>query len=352
MRLDYRTIFAGLLIILGSGLSADAQGFRRPDPDQIFGFMDRNGNGRLEPDEIENSRGPMKERLQQAGVDYSRGLDKDDFVRTMEQARAEEGESESGGRGDFGGRGFGDRGDDGGSRGGWGDRGSWGDRGRGDDRSSGGDRGRGDDRGSSRGGPQPAPKVTVRIPLQNEFVIGDLNQDGQITFAEWRDWKGRGLLNEFKQFDLNSDGFITPAEILRAGQMPPEAAAPAIAATNSPPAQTADDEREARGREDESGSDRDQVRPTSGKTTVPSIATAQPAATDSTPINDSDPNTRRYRSYFKLLDRNSDGKVDLSEWEKGENTRRKFNDAGIKIEEMDSDAFIRGFMRVDANGRS
>ncbi len=65
-----------------AGAPGQAPGARRPDPSQLFGRMDRNGDGKVTADEIPEERRPMVERLIERG-------DKDnDGALTLEELTA------------------------------------------------------------------------------------------------------------------------------------------------------------------------------------------------------------------------------------------------------------------------
>jgi Ca2+-binding EF-hand superfamily protein len=358
---------------LSCGLASNLQAQGRFDPEMIFNFVDSNRDGRVDADEIDNSRGPLRDRLRESGVDYSQGLDRDRFIELMNDAQGGDGEGggDSEGGGGFGGGGEGFGGGFGGGGGGFGGRGGgegFGGGGEGFGGRGGGFGGRGggfggrevgdddddqeDDEGGRGGrgrrsrerdeesrdgggasGQRPAEKIIVREALQTEYVPGDTDKDGQVAFYEWRAWKGRGQSAQFFQLDLNRDGFLTASEIRRGKEMP--AIDQSLAGQSSP----------ATGSRATDGDAASNGRSPMGSASRPAVA-ASPV--DNTPIDESNPSVRRYRSYFKLLDRDGNGTVDLQEWERGENTRKKFTSAGIEIVAMDADTFIRQFMKVDA----
>ncbi len=352
-----RKTFCGLMVVglwhcLGSQ-DLRAQGFGRPDPAMIFGFLDRNGDGRLDRDEIENSRGPMRERLQQLRIDYSRGLSRDDFVRVLERAREGEasgdftrGREEERFRFEEGREGF------------FGPRPEFGQFGRGEERwryesSSEGDRRRSEEERSSRDGdsrnsssrsrsgtPPPAPKPRITIDLQPTFKEGDKDGDGQVGWYEWRQWKGRAAAAEFARLDLNGDGFLTPWEIQQATSTP---AATAVA-TGTPSAAP-----------NGLATSRTTAPPQSPPltATTATVPVSRGPAVDHIVINEDDANVRRYRNQFRELDEDGDGQLTAVEWERSVKIRQRFVDAGIDLKQpMDGDTFVRYLLHLDAQSAS
>jgi Ca2+-binding EF-hand superfamily protein len=64
------------------------------------------------------------------------------------------------------------------------------------------------------------PSISAPEGLPAWFKELDTDQDGQISFAEWR--RAGKKLDEFRKYDLNNDGFITPDEVLRVVRRPIE----------------------------------------------------------------------------------------------------------------------------------
>lgn len=331
-------LLLGTALMCGWTATLRAQGFGPPDPAMIFNFVDRNQDGRLDRDEIDNSRGPLRDRLREAGIDYSRGLSRDDFVRQMERSRSSEGERGGGERGGFDPRSF--------------------DREREEERRSeesrGRDEGRSDDRGSSSrssgsSSSKPQPKVRVTLDLQQTFKEGDRDGDGQIGLYEWRQWKGRALGEEFARLDLNGDGFVTPREIERAGTAPASAAV--VVATVASPGSASPASASAV---------QTQRAPAVAPPAATVTAVATPAATVTAVaappnpaiaaivIDEANPNVRRYRSQFSLLDRDRSGKITPDEWERSTNIRGRLAEAKANLTEpMDADTFVRNLLFLD-----
>ena len=153
----------------------------RPDPGAFFDRLDRNGDGRLGGDEMENMPGFFRGMVERAGI--REGASRDDFSRGMDRVRQE-----------------------------FQERRESGDSGRGGD-----DRGRGDDRSSGRSGYKPAEKPRVTLDLPEGFRERDSDEDGQIGLYEWREWD-RASVDEFLLLDRNGDGFLTPRELAPADE--------------------------------------------------------------------------------------------------------------------------------------
>ncbi len=163
--------------------------------EMIFGRYDRNGNGVLDKDELDQLRG--------GGERYD--TNQDGRVTKDELAAAF---GRSGGRGDEeGGSRFYSRGGDGDPRGGEGREG--GSR----DASSSGDAGRKSYRTLT-----PAEKIASLEGLPDWFARSDMDQDGQVKMSEYASSWSDAVAADFAQFDLNNDGIVTANECLEAAE--------------------------------------------------------------------------------------------------------------------------------------
>jgi len=320
---------AGLIPLMSNPALAQRDGSK---VEAMIDRMDENGNGRLDPDEISQSRFPIADMAERAGIDASRGLDRDDIEQVFSQMqRMREGGGGFGGdRGGRGGRGGfgGDRGGFGGGRSG---RGGF-DRG-GSDR-----RGRNDDSKKA----EPPPRVT--IDLQAAYVPGDLNADGQLELSEWLRWKSRAALAEFISLDRNVDGILTPRELAQADSkspadlssylpgadpaaLGPGTGAPAVAA--STPAAP------IKGTPSASTSSKPS-QPEVAKVTKPSSA-------------DLDRHKATAERFFKILDRDRDGNITDLEWRRSTRLRPKFEAVGADLSQpMSEDQFVNYYVKFSA----
>ncbi len=290
--------------------------------ERMFGFMDRNRNGTLDPEELARVPGPMREFLSNRGVDTSRPINRDTFMRMLpdmmeSMRRRRDAERSSGDGRDSR---FGDSRRDGGGFSGGIFRGG-GSRG-------GGDRG-GSSNSRSNSKPKQRPRVTVQLPAA--FAEGDHDADGQIGLYEWKVWKSRAALTDFYRFDRNRDGFLTPYELVMAEKAPPVTDATAsAAAVSGKPAQNAASAKSA----------------TATSSTPAATTTArQPAAAES-------PETRMANTYFRYMDRDGDAAISPEEWERSRRIRPMFEKAGIDLSKsMSKEAFVQNYVRAAATAK-
>ena len=154
----------GVLAVIGCGLALHpAPAAAQFSADRIFGYYDRDRDGKLDDDEIERLRGPLRDRLQ-----GRREVSRDEFIRLSEEQQRD------------GDRGRSDRGGDG-------------------------------NRSSGQSGPKPRERVTIELP--SKYTEGDRDGDGQVGLYEWIQWKSRVSIPEFLALDRNRDGFLTPYEL-------------------------------------------------------------------------------------------------------------------------------------------
>jgi hypothetical protein len=373
---DYRKLLAAVsaiglwVAIPGQAYSQQRQRFQMPTPEDMFRQNDRNGNGRLDPDEI--SSNPFLPRmLERSGLDTSRSISERDFIGTMEEARRNFEQN--------GGRGRGGEGDNEGERrfdrrrNGEDDEGQR----RDDDDSDGGDeqdQDADDEDRPQRRSVERKPRPRVTLDLQEDLVAGDANHDGQIAFMEWRNWDGK-TLDEFHKFDVNSDGFVTPREVqsIRGPAEDEEETQIASADRRGPRSRDSEDESDddsdeesatdedqddsdaetfrRDGRDEESDVEEDEDRDDARR----SFRRGDRGARDDDEGDrgsDESPEEARAAAerYFRLLDRDRDGEVASDEWQGGR-IRGMFEDDGLDLDDsMSENDFIDNYVRLNADG--
>jgi Ca2+-binding EF-hand superfamily protein len=204
----------------------------------FFRRADRNGDGRITPDE---ANGPLRDRFQEFDTNHDGAIDFNEYKPYIMQRMAMRGDG--GGRGDRGPGGFGGGpggfdmrngamatsafpnggpGGWGGSPGGWGNGGGgWGG-GPPPGGWNGGDQGSQSDRRGRNHDDEDDKPVVYRygkMPkgIPNWFETYDDDQDGQIGLYEWR--RHGEATAKFVEMDLNGDGYLTPDEWLRYQQI-------------------------------------------------------------------------------------------------------------------------------------
>lgn len=309
-------IFLLLWLLILGGNEARAQR-RGPSPEQIFGYMDRNKNGRIDADEIENSRGPLKEMMQRAGVDYRKGLDQKSFGKAFEKIRQQR-EAEGSDRG---------RDDDRAKREEYERRKrEYEERRRREEEEK---RRKGED-SKSKSSSKPTvvirPKERVTVDLPTTFSEGDRDADGQVGFYEWKKWK-RDAISDFAKYDHNGDGFLTPRELSIGPREPVQTViVSTIASTTSPsnpsPVMTT---------ESEATDDKESSSSTESKAAVDTNSVAG----------------RRAESMFRLLDKDRNESLTAEEWGRSRTIKPLFEKGGIDISQpMSKNDFLSNYIRL------
>ena len=314
-------VATGLLIgaLLLTADSANAQfGF---SSEMLMDRLDQNDDGRLDQDEMSQSRMPIADMAKQAGIDASKGLSSDDVTKIFAKMQEQGGGGFGGGRGGRGGFGQGGFG-----RGGFG----------------GGQEG--NDSKAKAKAPEPPPRVTM--DLQATYAAGDVNNDGQIALSEWLKWKGRAALAEFFSLDHNGDGLLTPRELAQADRAAPVDLS-LIFPTAHPQAL-----RPAAGAAAPNGIVG--VPATGTSTPQPVSVVAAPsgsAATTTASAADVERFTADAQRTFKYLDRDGDGSVGDLEWERSRRWRPKFEALGADLSQpMSQEDFTRYFVQISTQG--
>jgi Ca2+-binding EF-hand superfamily protein len=351
-------------------LSADSASAQPPrfgfggDPrqmqEQMFRRMDRNGNGVIDGEELEQlNNGFFREVA--AGRDPSRPMDMNEFSelsqQAMERFRAGGGGPGLGGfRMEIRGPDGGGSGDNSANRDGSprpderrdGDRrdGDSRDERRGDSRRSDRDdssRSNSDSRSSSRKSDKPAGfsfgSVTLKLP--DQYRSKDKDGDGQIGLYEWP----RSDFATFRKLDRDGDGFLTAAELIKSsGGSVPNFGIPSnvtIASTDPAAATTALSVADT-GRSVGSG--------TSAFPGPPSriAGPSTPGGASSASTDGTDELTRRAGFTFDNLDRDRNGVISAEEWARSRSMRPQFEraNAGL-VPPISREQFVPAFVKVN-----
>ena len=281
------------------------------DPSQMVSRLDQNQDGVITANEIENVPEFVRQRFQDSGLDFNRGVRVEEMQQSVQQRmedmrrqrdaersdRPENAERpdrpdwsppQSMGRGDYSGQATAP-----------------------------------DSRGSSPPStPGPAgssrPRTRISPFLPSSFLSYDMDQDGQIALSEWRKGK-RGPISQFMQYDLDGDGFLTAKELGKAN-------AAAAAPTGMPPAN---------------------VPAIASPATAATNATTPAAPAPSVPVTVSAEDALKATRAFDLLDKDKSGTVVGAEWSESRRLKPLFEKAGYDLAKpMNKDEFIQGYVRV------
>ena len=292
------------------------------DPAQMISGLDKDGDGVISASEAEQIDRRMRDRMQQSGMDFSKGVRVDEMLQSIQRRMEERGQGSGGGP------------EQGRERGGDFQR---------SDRPENpqpqpqpqdmgpgyGRDGRGDNRGNTSpgGSPTPAPtpgtggnsstskKGRTRISplLPDAYKDLDSDYDGQIALYEWRKGK-RGTISQFVQNDFDGDGFLIAKELAKA------------VATTIPVTPAA---------------------PGAGPATV--TATATPMAPAAPVAVSADAAAKALRA-FELLDNDKSGTVLGPEWDKSTRLKPMFEKGGVNLAQpLTQVAFTQAFVRVGAD---
>lgn len=307
-------VAGGLTFAAFSSTGAFAQE-ERPEESRssrFLRFIDRNGDGSIDPEEMERMPPPFRERLTSAGIPLDRTHSIQGLSELLESERPQENSTpgESGEKKSEETPGAQPAQPSGTTPGG--PPGSP-------------TEARHDDRGRPAGHSSPLR----RLPESHGRY--DVNRDNQIGLYEWP----RDKRAEFLLLDRNRDGFLTPSELqpnslaaasrgvptaatpTASGAAPPVTNGPTTPATNAPPS-------------------------TPG--TTPTASTPQPPAKPS-------PLDEEGKRSFQQLDANKDGQLTADEWRVSRRLRPQFEKIGANLSQpMSQEQFLGYYRQARSNG--
>ncbi len=253
-------------------------------------MMDRNGNGKLDQEEIDRMPSFVRDMMKSRGVDLRAGVSLDSLRSGMSSGSSGSGRSDSP-----------------------------------------------SDPNRDRNGNvvlkpyRQKEKERITIELPPKYKELDSDYDGQLAFHEWLS-SSRDNIERFVEIDVNEDAFLTPEELqtyeTNASQQEEEFLYASIQKDRLIIVGSSASSSRDRDRSDDrsrSGSSRD-----SGGSSV------------------SDETAKRY---FSAMDRNQNGTIDVEEWEQSRRLRPMFEQAGIRIGPMSPEEFAKNLAKASGGGR-
>ncbi|RLS51260.1 MAG: hypothetical protein DWH91_19600 [Planctomycetota bacterium] len=282
----------------GRGDRGDRGGRGGFDPSEMIRRMDADQNGLITANEVERVPSFVRDRWQQQGLDFSRGVKVDEMAqnaqRQMDDFRRQREESDR-------------------------------DRERERERSDRPEFQPPPEAGRESRSPSPSSTSTSSKPrsrivplLSDSYKAIDTDYDGQIALYEWRKAR-KGTFSQFAASDLDNDGFLTARELAKGTAAAPASADPATAAR---PSQTAS----------------------------PPPAAPIAAATPPAPVTVSVDQATAAARMFELLDEDKSGTVLDREWDKSRRLKPLFEKAGINLKEpLTKEQFAQWYVRSGAD---
>lgn len=168
---------------------------------------------------------------------------------------------------------------------------------------------------------RPRSKERVTVDLPPKYSELDLDYDGQIGLYEWITAR-RESIDQFDDIDENYDGILTPLE-LKLFDETSESGTPQVASFKR-------DRLTIIGGSGSSADGKDGRSSGGGKMSKEERAQQESVG----------------KRYFGMMDRDRDGKVSVEEWSVSRRLKPMFEGAGIKIEAMSEDEFAKKYVKA------